>query len=46
MNEKHQNDVWFYLKLTRALILTGALVEYGLTELTGGQQHQTYLNVD
>ena len=39
MNEKHQNDVRFYLKLTRALILTCALVEYSLTELTDGQQH-------
>ena len=36
---KHQNDVWFYLKLTRALILICALVENSLTELTGGQQH-------
>ena len=39
MNEKHQNDVWFYLKLARALILTCARVENSLTELTGGQQH-------
>ena len=39
MNEKHQNDVWFYLKLTRALILTCALVELTKTELTGDQQH-------
>ena len=45
MNEKHQNDVWFYLKLYRALILACALVETGLTELTGGQQHQTKPNV-
>ena len=41
-DERETSDnVWFYLKLTRALILTGALVEYGLTELTSGQQLQT-----
>ena len=28
------------MKLTRALILTEALGEYGLTELTSGLQHQ------
>ena len=38
-------DVWFYLKLTRTLILTDALEAYGLIELTAVLQHQTLPNV-
>ena len=41
----NESDVWFYLRLTRTLILTDALEAYSLIELTGDLQHQTLPNV-